>query len=66
VWKQVTLNLISASKYFPKALSDKYKWMTDPFHADLPQNDDFSLQDEEEDYIDIISDISLKVQFPRK
>jgi hypothetical protein len=40
--------------------------MTDPFHADLPQNDDFSLEEEEEDYIDIISDTSLKVQFPRK
>jgi hypothetical protein len=51
-------------KYFPAAVTDKYKWITDPFHADSPQNYDFSL--EEGNYINIISDIPLKVQFPRK
>jgi hypothetical protein len=34
------------------------------FHADSPQNYDFSL--EEGNYIDIISDTPLKVEFPRK
>jgi hypothetical protein len=38
------------SKYFPEAVSDKYKWITDPFHADLLQNYQFFL---EEHYIDI-------------
>jgi hypothetical protein len=49
VWKQVTLELISVSKitwlicspgfveYFPEAVTDKYKWITDPFHADPPE-----------------------------
>jgi hypothetical protein len=76
VWKQVILELISVSKitwlicspgfvkYFPEAVTDKYKWITDPFHADFPQNYDFSL--EEGNYIDIISDTPLKVWFPRK
>jgi hypothetical protein len=36
----------------------------DPFHADSPQNYDFSL--EEGNYIDIISDPPVKVRFPRK
>jgi hypothetical protein len=74
--KQVTLELISVSKitwlicspgfckYFPEAVTDKYKWITDPFHADSPQNYDFSL--EEGNYINIISDTPLKVRFPRK
>jgi hypothetical protein len=35
----------------------------DPFHADSPQNYDFSL---EGNYIDIISETPLKVWFPRK
>jgi hypothetical protein len=35
------------SKYFPEAVSNKYKWIMDPFHADLPQNYDFSLEEEE-------------------
>jgi hypothetical protein len=26
------------SKYFPEAVSVKYRWITDPFHADSPQN----------------------------
>jgi hypothetical protein len=51
-------------KYFPEAVTDKYKWITDPFHADSHQNYNFSL--EEGNYIDIISDTPLKVQFPRK
>jgi hypothetical protein len=75
MWKLVTLELISVSKitwlicspgfvnYFPEAVSDKYKWITDPFHADSRQNYDFSL--EEGHYIDI-SDTPLKVQLPRK
>jgi hypothetical protein len=36
-------------KYFPEAVTDRYKWIMDPF----PQNYDFSL--EEGNYIDIIS-----------
>jgi hypothetical protein len=31
------------SKYFREAVSDKYKSITNPFDADLPQNYDFSL-----------------------
>jgi hypothetical protein len=53
------------SKYFPEAISDKYKWITDAFPAGLPQNYNFSLE-EEENYIDIISHTSLKVRFPKK
>jgi hypothetical protein len=30
-------------RYFPEAVSDKYKWITDPFHADSSSNYDFSL-----------------------
>jgi hypothetical protein len=75
-WKPVTLELISVSKitwlicspgfvkYSPKAATDKYKWITDPFHADSPQNYTFSL--EEGNYIDIFSDTLLKVRFPTK
>jgi hypothetical protein len=51
-------------KYFPEAVTDKYKWITDPFHADSPQNYNLSL--EEENYIDIISYTPLQVRFPRK
>jgi hypothetical protein len=40
-------------KYFPEAVTDKYKWIMDPFHADSPKNYGFSL--EEGNYIDIIS-----------
>jgi hypothetical protein len=50
-------------KYFPGAVTDKYKWITDPFHADSPHNYNFSL--EEGNYIDI-SDTPLKFRFPRK
>jgi hypothetical protein len=52
------------SKFFPEAVNDKYKWITDPYDAGSPQNYEFS--PEEENYTDIISDTSLKVQFPRK
>jgi hypothetical protein len=51
-------------KYFPEGVTDKYKWIMDPFHADSPQNYAFSL--EEGNYIDIISDTPLRVQFPMK
>jgi hypothetical protein len=37
----------------------------DPSHANSLQNYDFSLE-EKENYIDIISDTCLRVQFPRK
>jgi hypothetical protein len=42
------------SKYFPEAVRDKYKRITDPFHGDSPQNYDFSLEEykEEESYIE--------------
>jgi hypothetical protein len=43
------------SKYFPEALRDKYKWIIDPFRANLPQNYNFSFEEEEE-YFDIVSD----------
>jgi hypothetical protein len=32
-------------KCFPEAGSDKYKCITDPFHADSLQNKDFSLEE---------------------
>jgi hypothetical protein len=74
LWNQVTLELISVTKitwlicsrgfYLPEAVTDKYKWIMDTFHADSPQNYDFFL--EEGNYIDIISNTPLKVQFPRK
>jgi hypothetical protein len=57
--------LISSSgflSYFPEAVSDKFKWIVDPFHADSPQNYYFLL--EEENYIYIIFDSPLKVWFP--
>jgi hypothetical protein len=49
LWKQVTLELISVFKitwlicspgfvkYFPEAVPDKYKCISDPFHADPPE-----------------------------
>jgi hypothetical protein len=51
------------SKYFPEAVSDKYKWIMDPFHVHSQQNSNLSL---EENYIYIISDTSLNVRCPRK
>jgi hypothetical protein len=53
------------SKYFSEAISNKYKRITDPFHADSSPNYD-SFLEEEQHYIDIISDTSLKDQFPTK
>jgi hypothetical protein len=49
------------SKYFPEAISDKYKWIMDPFHVDSPQNYEFSLEEVEEENCTY-----SKVQFPRK
>jgi hypothetical protein len=40
--------------YFPSAVSDKYKWITDPFHTVSRQNYDCSL---------VIYLTSLEVQF---
>jgi hypothetical protein len=63
--KDHLVNLQSgSSKYFPETVTDEYKWITDPFHADFLQNYDFSL--EEGNYFDIISDTPLKVLFPTK
>jgi hypothetical protein len=54
--KNYLVNLQSRfTKYFPEAVSDKYEWITDPFHADSLQNYDVSLE-EEGNYIGIISD----------
>jgi hypothetical protein len=50
-------------KYFPEAVTDKYKWIMDPFHAASPR---IMTSLEEGNYIDIISDTPLKVRFPRK
>jgi hypothetical protein len=79
VSKQVTLELISVSKItwliwsagflsISRAVSNKYKWITDPFHVDSPQNFDFSLEEEEEEetYVDSTCDTYFKVQFSRK
>jgi hypothetical protein len=43
------------SKYSPEAVSDKCKWITDPFHADSSQNYEFCFQ-EEQTYISFICD----------
>jgi hypothetical protein len=50
------------SWYFPEAVSDKYKWITDPVNADSLRNYDFSLKEEEND-IDIVFDTSLHFSF---
>jgi hypothetical protein len=50
--------------YFPEAVSDKYKWIADPFHADTPQNYDFSLLKKKT--ILTLYLTLFKVQFPRK
>jgi hypothetical protein len=34
------------SKYFAEAVSDKYKWITDLFRTDSPENYEFSLEEE--------------------
>jgi hypothetical protein len=49
-------------KYFPEKMNDKYSWIRDPFHEVSPANNDFSLE-EEENYIDLTSDTSLKLRF---
>jgi hypothetical protein len=60
------INLQSgSSKYFPEKMNDKYSWIRDPFHEVSPPNNDFSL-DEEENYIDLTSDTSLKLRFRRE
>jgi hypothetical protein len=47
--------------YFPEKMNDKYSWIRDPFHEVSPLNNDFSLE-EEENYIDLTSDTSLKLR----
>jgi hypothetical protein len=60
------INLQSSfSKYFLEKMNDKYSWITDPFHEVSPPNNDFSLE-EEENYIDFISDIYSKLRFRRE
>jgi hypothetical protein len=60
------INLQSSfSKYFPEKMNDKYSWIRDPFHEVSPPNNDFSLK-EEEKYIDLTSDTSLKLRFRRE
>jgi hypothetical protein len=57
------INLQSSfSKYFPEKMNDKCSWIRDTFHEVSPPNNDFSLQ-EEENYIDLTSDTSLKLRF---
>jgi hypothetical protein len=46
-------------------MNDKYSWIRDPFHEVSPPNNDFSLE-EEENYIDLTSDTSLKLRFRRE
>jgi hypothetical protein len=53
------------SEYSPEQMNDKYRWIRDPFHEVLPPNNDFSLE-EEENYIDLTSDTSLKLIFRRE
>jgi hypothetical protein len=43
-FKVYLVNLqFGCSQYFSEAVSDKYKWIIDPFHVDSPQNYDVSL-----------------------
>lgn len=50
--KDHSVNLQSRfSKYLPEAISDKYKWITDPFHVDSSENYEFLLEEEEEENI---------------
>jgi hypothetical protein len=57
------INLQSGlSKYFPEKMNGKYSWIRDTFHEVSPSNNDFSLE-EEENYIDLTSDTSLKLKF---
>jgi hypothetical protein len=60
------INLQSSfSKYFPEKMNDKYSRIRDAFHEVSPPNNDFSLE-EEENYIDLTSDTSLKLRFRRE
>jgi hypothetical protein len=60
------INLQSSfSTYFPEKMNDKYSWNRDPFHEVSLPNNDFSLE-EEENYIDLTSDTSLKLKFRRE
>jgi hypothetical protein len=59
------INLQSSfSKYFPEKMNVKYSWIIDPFREVSSPNNDFSLE-EEENYIDLTSDTSLKLRFRR-
>jgi hypothetical protein len=61
--KEHLINLQSSfPKYFPEKMNDKHSWIRDPFHEVSPPNNDFSLE-EEENYIDLTSDTSLKLRF---
>ncbi|PNF14736.1 hypothetical protein B7P43_G08930, partial [Cryptotermes secundus] len=43
------------SKYFPEAVSDKYKWIMDTFRTNSPPNYDFSLEEELKIYLAVAS-----------
>jgi hypothetical protein len=60
------INLQSSfSKYFPEKMNDKYSCIRDPFHEVSPPNNNFSLK-EEENYMDLTCDTSLKLRFRRE
>lgn len=62
--KNHLLNLHSRfSKYFPETEGNKLKWITDPFMLIQITT---SLSIEKKKHTAIVSDTSLKVQFPRK
>jgi hypothetical protein len=64
--KEHLINLQSSfSKYFSGKMNDKYSWIRDPFHEVSPPNNEFSIE-EEENYIDLTSDTSLKLTFLRE
>jgi hypothetical protein len=46
-------------------MNEKYSWIRDIFHEISPPNNDFLLE-EEENYIDLTSDTSLKLRFRRE
>jgi hypothetical protein len=46
-------------------MNDKYSWIRDPFHEVSPPTNDFSLE-QEENYINLTSDTSLKLRFRRE
>jgi hypothetical protein len=60
------INLQSSfSKYFPEKMNDKYSWNRGPSHKVSPPKNDFSLE-EEENYIGLAFDNSLKLRFRRQ